>query len=150
MVRDCLGDRVAFYGSVPVTDADARLNGRERGASEVTAGSGHLLPDLAQELSANMLGQILSGVDQPASPGNPAVRARLQEVARQYADHGFSEDPVLRQMVGAVIVDLRGLSPAVVQEIATSVSRTLFDDAASREQAEHVWAQLQRESRHAS
>lgn len=71
--------------------------------------------------------------------------AALVQVARRYPDQAFTVQPILEELIEAIVSQQLGamsLSPAVRQMMVAELARTLYDDAASRERLEALWSGL--------
>ena len=71
--------------------------------------------------------------------------AALAQVARRYPDQVFTVQPILEELIEAILspqLAAMSLSPAARQTMVAELARTLYDDAVSRERLEAFWSSL--------
>lgn len=100
------------------------------------------------EVSSDMLSEIVaqtaSDLVQPKEV-DPALRAAMVEVARQFAGQPMTVDPAGTALVEAVLrvqFSLLAARPALLSRTARAVAGSLLADPAARLSIEHLWATL--------
>ena len=91
-----------------------------------------------------ILQQTLRNADQPR-PQVAAELAALAEVARRYPDQALTVQPILEELVDAILAPqlaAMSLPTAARQGMVAELARTLYDDSASRERLEALWNSL--------
>ena len=76
---------------------------------------------------------------------NSAEKEAILEVARKFQGQPFSLDPVLGELVRAVLrsrLPERAGSGAAWREISAEIAETLFEDPVSRDRLERFWSRL--------
>lgn len=107
----------------------------------------HVAGEAASE-GLPLLDQILQQKLRQADAANPQVAdelAALVQVARRYPDQVFTVQPILEELIEAILSPQLGamsLSPAARQTMVAELARTLYDDDASRERLEAFWTSL--------
>ena len=74
-----------------------------------------------------------------------AEKGAILEVARKFQGQPFSLDPVLGELVRAVLrsrLPERAGSGAAWREISAEIAETLFEDPVSRDRLERFWSRL--------
>lgn len=102
-------------------------------------------PDERLPLLNQILEQTLRRPDQPA-PQVAKEIAALAEVARRYPDQTSLVQPILEQLIDALLgphLDAMKLAPAARQATVSELAHTLYDDAPSRQRLEALWNGLQ-------
>lgn len=95
-----------------------------------------------------LLDQILQQKLRQPDAANPQVAdelAALVQVARRYPDQVFTVQPILEELIEAILspqLEAMSLSPAARQTMVAELARTLYDDAVSRERLEAFWTSL--------
>lgn len=92
----------------------------------------------------NLLAQILGGADQDVSD-----KADLQEIERtllpvaaKYPEDQQLDELITRELVFAMVPDLKGLQPPVPDQLIDWVAKTLYADPMARGRLERLWKQL--------
>jgi hypothetical protein len=91
-----------------------------------------------------ILHETLRRPDQPR-PQVADELAALSEVARRYPDQALTVQPILEELIEAILAPRlasMALPPAARQGMVTELARTLYDDSASRERLEALWHSL--------
>jgi hypothetical protein len=92
-----------------------------------------------------ILEQTLRRADQP-TPQVAKEIAALAEVARRYPDQTSLVQPILEELIDAILgshLDRMSLAPAARQAMVRELAHTLYDDTASRERLIALWNDLQ-------
>jgi hypothetical protein len=122
-------------------------------ASESPEGQERATPsrEEAQRLAAGglpLLDQILQQTLRQADQPRPQVAeelAALVEVARRYPDQALTVQPILEELIDAILAPqlvAMSLPAAAKQGMVAELARTLYDDSASRERLEALWNSL--------
>jgi hypothetical protein len=91
-----------------------------------------------------ILQQTLRRADQPR-PQVADELAALAEVARRYPDQVLTVQPILEELIDAILAPQlanMSLPPAARQGMVAELARTLHDDSPSRERLEALWNSL--------
>ena len=110
-------------------------------------------PELAGEstgdsVDASLLESVLRQTAAMADSDEPPSRAEMEaveEVARRLGGHPFALDPVVVELVGAMLLVQYGSqwnSPGLWRVVSERIARTIFEDPLSREQMERLWDRL--------
>lgn len=92
----------------------------------------------------NLLSQILeiSGQELNENEQLHQVEARLRPVAAKYQPDQQLNESITRELVSALIPDIKGLSPPLSEQLVEWVARTLFSDPLAHGRLERMWVQL--------
>lgn len=102
-------------------------------------------PDEGLPLLNQILEQTLKRPDQPA-PQVAKEIAALAEVARRYPDQTTLVQPILEELIDAILsppLDQMKLAAAARQAMVSELAHTLYDDTPSRQRLEALWNGLQ-------
>ena len=102
-------------------------------------------PDERLPLLNQILEQTLRRPEQPAPQVAKEISA-LAEVARRYPDQTALVQPILEELIDAILgphLDQMKLPRASRQATVSELAHTLYDDAASRQRLEALWNGLQ-------
>ena len=97
---------------------------------------------------ASLLESVLRQTAAMADSDEPPSRAEMEaveEVARRLAGHPFALDPVVVELVGAMLLVQYGSqwnSPGLWRVVSQRIGRSIFDDPPSRERMERLWDRL--------
>ena len=78
-------------------------------------------------------------------PVDDEEMAAVEQVARRLKGHAFALDPVVVDLVGAMLLVEFGrqwTSPGLWEVVSRRIARTLFEDPTSRARLETLWARL--------
>jgi hypothetical protein len=121
-------------------------------ASESPEGPERAIPSSNQTDPATgalpLLDQILERTLRRADQPRPQVAeelAALSEVARRYPDQVLTVQPILEELIDAILAPQlanMSLPAAGRQAMVAELARTLYDDSTSRERLEALWNSL--------
>ena len=78
-------------------------------------------------------------------PPSRAEMEAVEEVARRLAGESFALDPVVVELVGAMLLVQYGSqwnSPGLWRVVSERIARSIFEDPLSRERMERLWDRL--------
>ena len=92
----------------------------------------------------NLLAQILGGAAEEVSDKEDVqeLERTLLPVAAKYSEDQQLDEPITRELVLAMVPDLKELHPPVPDQLIDWVARTLFADPMARGRLERLWKQL--------
>lgn len=110
-------------------------------------------PELPEEAAgesadASLLESVLRQTAQMADSDEPPSRAEMEaveEVARRLAGSSFALEPVVVELVGAMLLVQYGQqwnSPALWRVVSQRIARSIFEDPLSRQRMERLWDRL--------
>lgn len=134
-----------------MSSAEGMPEGRKRDSRSDHSATGRGADD-GLPLLDRILEQTLRWAGAPPAaeggPGRPQVAEELEalvQVARRYPDQAFTVQPILEELIEAILDPQLGamsLSPAARQTMVAELARTLYDDDASRERLAAFWNAL--------
>ncbi|MBT5020942.1 MAG: hypothetical protein HON04_19595 [Planctomicrobium sp.] len=92
----------------------------------------------------NLLSQILGFSDNELNDNEHLhqIEATLRPVAARYQPDQQLNESITRELVSALIPDIKGLSPPLSEQLVEWVARTLFSDPMAHGRLESMWVQL--------
>jgi hypothetical protein len=115
---------------------DSRLEIREESAGAPAPEDASLLESVLRQTAA------MADSDEPPSR---AEMEAVEEVGRRFAGRAFSLDPVVVELVGAMLLVQYGSqwnSPGLWRVVSERIARSIFEDPLSRERMERIWDRL--------
>ena len=110
-------------------------------------------PEIPEEstgdsMDASLLESVLRQTAAMADSDEPPSRAEMdavEEVARRLEGHRFALDPVVVELVGAMLLVQYGSqwnSPGLWRVVSERIAGRIFEDPLSRERMERLWDRL--------
>ncbi len=115
---------------------DSRPAAEEESAEASAGGDASLLESVLRQTAAM--------ADSEEPPSREEMEA-VEEVARRLAGEPFALDPVVVELVGAMLLVEYGNqwnSPGLWRVVSERIARTIFEDPLSRERMEKLWDRL--------
>lgn len=101
---------------------------------------------------SELLSQILA-LSEDTSPKHlddlPEI-SLLRDTARRHAGQPLLQEPILTELLQAILKPVRGISAGAHARMLRQVAQTMWDDAESRRRLLEFWASLQRSITHDS
>lgn len=118
----------------PTTEPTAEPTAKR--AAGTTPGDPSLLESVLRQTAA---------LTENEEPVDDEEMAAVEEVARRLKGHAFALDPVVVDLVGAMLLVEFGrqwTSPGLWEVVSRRIARTLFEDPRSRARLETLWTRL--------
>lgn len=92
----------------------------------------------------NLLSQIIgfSEKDSGSDEELEEIRNKLKPVLDLHADSEQLSEPILRELIEAMLPQIQGMSKPLTEQLTSWVAKTLFQDVHARVRLERLWRQL--------